>query len=201
MASQRGLRFSREIDAFALKPKKGAAAAEKDVSDSFHVEPATTLADFGGDQPGNGARPAPSAYRDSESADLDPVRIYLSKIGRIQLLDQAGEVRLAREMETGRMRVLDAVFRFPRALDETVRLADEMKSGELRARDVIEGCEVGDLAEEEKERERFLARHGEFVKAVRALSRAAGQKSKAARQKEAVVRAMLLAAFVEMGLS
>ena len=40
----------------------------------------------------------------------DPVRMYLREMGKVPLLDREGEVRLARRMEEGTLRVVKAIL-------------------------------------------------------------------------------------------
>src|SRR5262245_10848520 len=65
----------------------------------------------------------------------DPVRVYLRAMGSVRLLDRQGEVTLARRMERGKFRMLEALSRSPlvrrnalgileNARNESVRLDD-----------------------------------------------------------------------------
>jgi len=66
----------------------------------------------------------------------DPVRMYLREMGKVPLLDREGEVRLAKRMEDGQLRVVAAIIRSDNTLGEMRSLADRL------ARDVLSLDEV-----------------------------------------------------------
>ena len=117
-----------------------------------------------------------SAHRGSD--DVDPVVLYLQKLGEVSLLSRAGEQQVARQIEEGTLEVFEALLSFPygrRALFEAPqRLLDDV----MYRCDVLGGgdelCDLDDRADE-KDLEAFrddLAKAREAWKA--ATLRAAG---------------------------
>ncbi len=72
----------------------------------------------------------------AESAD--PVTIYLREMGRTQLLTRDGEVRLAKRIELGQMRVLRAFSRSPIVWAELVRAAEALRRQERSIEGIID---------------------------------------------------------------
>ncbi len=56
----------------------------------------------------------------------DPVRMYLREMGKVPLLTRQGEVKLARRMEDGRIRVIRATLRSQHAMKELRHCANQL---------------------------------------------------------------------------
>ena len=56
----------------------------------------------------------------------DPVRMYLREMGKVPLLTRQGEVKLARRMEDGRLRVIRATLRSHHAMKELRHAANQL---------------------------------------------------------------------------
>ncbi len=76
-----------------------------------------------------------------EFRDLDPVKMYLRGIGQVNLLDRAGEVAVAKEIEAGREIIFEILVHTPAAIKMMQRLPQELMSGSARAREVFEEYE------------------------------------------------------------
>jgi RNA polymerase primary sigma factor len=74
----------------------------------------------------------------------DPVRMYLREMGKVPLLDRAGEVELAMRIEEGQLMIAKAVFSFDGAIRELQRLARLVEKEEMRLDDLIQ-VETGAL--------------------------------------------------------
>ncbi len=68
----------------------------------------------------------------------DPVRMYLREMGKVPLLDREGEVRLAKRMEEGTLRVIRAILQSERTLQELRGLADRLGRDILAVDEVIQ---------------------------------------------------------------
>jgi RNA polymerase primary sigma factor len=68
----------------------------------------------------------------------DPVRMYLREMGKVPLLDREGEVRLAKRMEEGQLRVVRAILRSSHTLRELRSLAERLGRDMLVVDDVIQ---------------------------------------------------------------
>jgi len=76
----------------------------------------------------------------------DPVRLYLRKMGSVSLLTREGEVEIAKRIEEGEHKVMEAVLSSPVAIREIVALADKLRESSVKVRDVVR-----DSDEEEEE--------------------------------------------------
>ena len=68
----------------------------------------------------------------------DPVRMYLREMGKVPLLDRAGEVRLAKRMEDGNLRVVRAILQSQNTLMELRSLGERLGRDILVVDDVIQ---------------------------------------------------------------
>ncbi|MCA9566089.1 MAG: RNA polymerase sigma factor RpoD, partial [Myxococcales bacterium] len=53
---------------------------------------------------------APKTKGSTSVTDLDPVKMYLKRIGTVSLLDREGEVAIAKRIEEGRIALYEALF-------------------------------------------------------------------------------------------
>jgi len=60
---------------------------------------------------------------------MDPLRLYFREMSMVPLLTREDEVRLARQIERGRNRVLKALFRVPFVVRRVLALREELKQG------------------------------------------------------------------------
>jgi len=86
-----------------------------------------------------------------EEADLsefakgnDPVRLYLSRMGSVNLLTREGEVEIAKRIEQGESEVLDAVLGTTICLSEVHDLGDRLKKGKIRVKEIVKENEPGE---------------------------------------------------------
>jgi len=74
----------------------------------------------------------------------DPVRMYLREMGKVPLLDRAGEVTLAKRIEEGQLMIARAVLAMDGTIHELQRLAKMVEKEETRLDDVVQ-VEAGAL--------------------------------------------------------
>ncbi|NBX93079.1 MAG: RNA polymerase sigma factor RpoD [Proteobacteria bacterium] len=80
---------------------------------------------------------------------LDPVRLYLKKMGAVALLTREGEIEIAKRIEDGEAEVLDVILNSSMGVKEFLAIGDKIEKGKLRARDVLRGAESeGESSEE-----------------------------------------------------
>lgn len=81
--------------------------------------------------------------QDDESATrgLDPVRLYLKKMGSVALLTREGEIEIAKRIEEGEAEVLDVILNSSMGIKEFLAIGNKIEQGKLRARDVLRGGE------------------------------------------------------------
>ncbi|MEZ4400023.1 MAG: sigma-70 family RNA polymerase sigma factor [Kofleriaceae bacterium] len=80
------------------------------------------------------------------SRTSDPVRMYLRKMGSVSLLTREGEVEIAKRIEEGERRMLQAVLNSSVAVEELLETGDRLRRGKTRVKDVVK-----DIDEEEGE--------------------------------------------------
>ncbi len=73
----------------------------------------------------------------SYSRTSDPVRMYLRKMGSVSLLTREGEVEIAKRIEEGERRMLQAVLNSFVAVEELIDLGERLKKGKVRVKDVV----------------------------------------------------------------
>ncbi len=78
---------------------------------------------------------------DSLTRGLDPVRLYLKKMGSVALLTREGEIEIAKRIEEGEAEVLDVILNSSMGIKEFLAIGDKIEKGKLRARDVVRGGE------------------------------------------------------------
>ncbi len=74
---------------------------------------------------------------DRDSTTVDPVRLYLRKMGSVSLLTREGEVEVAKRIEEGERRVLQAVLNSAVAIEEILDLGDKLRARTLRVKEVV----------------------------------------------------------------
>jgi RNA polymerase primary sigma factor len=74
----------------------------------------------------------------------DPVRLYLSRMGSVNLLTREGEVDIAKRIEQGEMEVLDSVLGTTICLAEILELGDRLKKGKIRVKEIVKENEPGE---------------------------------------------------------
>jgi len=88
----------------------------------------------------------------------DPVRLYLRKMGSVSLLTREGEVEIAKRIEDGEQKVMEAVLSSPVAIREIVALADKLRESSVKVRDVVRDSEEDEEENDESaSRERAIA--------------------------------------------
>ena len=69
----------------------------------------------------------------------DPVRMYMREMGTVELLTREGEIEIAKRIEGGLMRMMEAISESPATIAEIMRLADEIKEGKIVISTVVDG--------------------------------------------------------------
>jgi len=78
------------------------------------------------------------------AASIDPVRAYLRTMVTFSVLTREGEIEIAKRIEHGQRRVLDAVLGSSLALDEILNLAGELRDSKVRVKDVVMDVDTDD---------------------------------------------------------
>ena len=114
----------------------------------------TLVMESGGKAQANSAEVAVSALAalDSEfGRTTDPVRMYMREMGVVELLEQSDEVRIAKEIEAGIYKVMQAISLYPEISDYFFKAYTRLEEGKCKMTDVVIGYQ-GDAEEfEEKQ--------------------------------------------------
>ena len=69
----------------------------------------------------------------------DPVRMYMREMGTVELLTREGEIEIAKRIEGGLMRMMEAISASPATIAEVFRLADDIRDGKVVISTVVDG--------------------------------------------------------------
>lgn len=71
----------------------------------------------------------------------DPVKMYLREMGLVSLLSREEEVRIAKKIEKGEKRIMEALFSLPVFIKEVVDIGEKLTNGEIRIKTVVGNLE------------------------------------------------------------
>ncbi len=117
--------------------------------------------------------------------DLDSVRMYLSKIGCVSLLNREQEVEIAMRIETARLAVIDGVLATSAGINTVVDLPRQVRRGNRTLREILDGSSNQQPDEETglSGIERVEALAIEVKRVARARVRSTRRVTKTARRK------------------
>ncbi|MEI8325389.1 MAG: RNA polymerase sigma factor region1.1 domain-containing protein, partial [Betaproteobacteria bacterium] len=69
----------------------------------------------------------------------DPVLMYMREMGTVELLTREGEIEIAKRIEGGLMRMMEAISASPATIAEVFRLAEEIREGKVVITTVVDG--------------------------------------------------------------
>jgi len=114
----------------------------------------TLVMESGGRAQASSAEVATAALAalDSEfGRTTDPVRMYMREMGVVELLEQKDEVRIAKEIEAGVYKIMQAISLYPEISDFFFKAYTRLEEGKCKMTDVVIGYQ-GDAEEfEEKQ--------------------------------------------------
>ncbi len=84
------------------------------------------------------------------SRTSDPVRMYLRKMGSVSLLTREGEVEIAKRIEDGERRMLQAVLNSSVAVEELLETGERLRRGKARVKDVVKDIDEDEAEFDEK---------------------------------------------------
>jgi len=71
----------------------------------------------------------------------DPVKMYLKEMGCISLLTREGEVEIAKRIEAGEKKTLEALLDCSIGIEHIIEMGDQLKEGQIKLKDVINDLE------------------------------------------------------------
>jgi RNA polymerase primary sigma factor len=69
----------------------------------------------------------------------DPVRMYMREMGSVELLTREGEIEIAKRIEDGLKRMIQAISACPTTIKEVLDHAERIRAGSLRIDEVVDG--------------------------------------------------------------
>ena len=78
----------------------------------------------------------------------DPVRMYMREMGTVELLTREGEIEIAKRIEGGLMRMMEAISESPATIAEILRLGNEIREGKVVISTVVDGFTVANEADD-----------------------------------------------------
>ena len=106
-----------------------------------------------------GGEPSPRPPEET----TDPVRIYLREMGRVPLLNREKEVKIARRIERGQLRVLRALSRSPLVIRKILAVGADLRNGVRSIREIV-------VLDEEEITDKILCQHlQDTVRAINEL--------------------------------
>ena len=96
----------------------------------------------------------------------DPVRMYLREMGTVPLLTRKGEVCIARRIERGERRVLNALARSQFMLAEVHDMGDMIRKGVLSHNLFTDGVNVSKASQEDKDPAKRLVHARKVINAI-----------------------------------
>ncbi len=102
------------------------------------------------------------------SRTSDPVRMYLRKMGSVSLLTREGEVEIAKRIEDGERKMLQAVLNSSVAVEELLEIGERLRRGKVRVKDVVKDIDEDDA---EFNEQFYVDRVCKIIDKVRKLQR------------------------------
>jgi RNA polymerase primary sigma factor len=69
----------------------------------------------------------------------DPVRMYMREMGTVELLTREGEIEIAKRIEGGLNRMMEAISASPATIAELLRMGEDIRSGKVVISTVVDG--------------------------------------------------------------
>ena len=73
---------------------------------------------------------------------IDPVKLYLRKMGSVSLLTREGEVEIAKRIEKGEEQIVAALLSCQLGVDSILGLSQKVQDGQIRVKDMIRGVKA-----------------------------------------------------------
>ena len=126
----------------------------------------------------------------------DPVRMYMREMGTVELLTREGEIEIAKRIEGGLMRMMEAISESPATIAEILRLGEQIREGKVVISTVVDGFTVANEADDYVAEEDFDEFDEEDDDDGKGGSKALTKKLEELK-KEALVRVDNMAVFFE----
>ncbi|MGL4668233.1 MAG: RNA polymerase sigma factor RpoD [Saezia sp.] len=78
----------------------------------------------------------------------DPVRMYMREMGTVELLTREGEIEIAKRIEGGLQKMMEAITASPTTIKEILVMADEIKADKSQITQIVDGLVDPDEADD-----------------------------------------------------
>ncbi|MES2945461.1 MAG: RNA polymerase sigma factor RpoD, partial [Pseudomonadota bacterium] len=78
----------------------------------------------------------------------DPVRMYMREMGTVELLTREGEIEIAKRIEGGLMKMMEAISESPATIAEILRLGEDIREGKVVISTVVDGFTIANEADD-----------------------------------------------------
>ena len=105
-----------------------------------------TVADWNGDRNSSGEqlmstkvlkKYSPDGHQEKAADSKGPVHVFLKEMGQVRLLNQEGEIRLAKEIEQGEANLQSALFTLPTTLEYLWTIHELLRREEIPLQQVV----------------------------------------------------------------
>ncbi len=95
-----------------------------------------------GDADGDAATAEAGEGDENKDKNADPVRMYLRRMGSVNLLSREGEVEIAKKIERGEEDVLRVLLQSKFGVREIIGISERVRHGKIKMRDVLRDFET-----------------------------------------------------------
>jgi RNA polymerase primary sigma factor len=125
-------------------------------------------------------------FPDEESEAMDPVKMYLKRIGTVDLLDREGEVAIAKRIEAGRNALYEVIFSSRAGVRALIATDAQVKEGNVRAKAFLTEAEIAEVPDIE-DANKYLFKKLDQLEKVYAECRQSGDFAKLRAQIDKLV--------------
>jgi RNA polymerase primary sigma factor len=93
---------------------------------------------------------------EASTRSIDPVKLYLRKMGSVSLLTREGEVEIAKRIEQGEEQIVSALLSCQLGVDAILGLSQKVADGQIRVKDMIRGVDEEISEEDERAHQQRL---------------------------------------------
>lgn len=92
---------------------------------------------------------------DLSGSSNDAGRLYMRKMGKVELLSREGEIEVAKRIEKGLMDMMEAISASPATIAEILSMAGEIREGRVAISTLVDGFFNGDKADDQMAHDDF----------------------------------------------
>jgi RNA polymerase primary sigma factor len=145
-------------EVFSLLETQGIELVDEETKERLKV--------LGGQAPPKRKEDSTKVSTDPLEKTNDPVRMYLREMGTVPLLTRKGEVSIARRIERGEKRILNALSRSQFVLAEVLEMGEMIRKGVLSHNVFTDGVQIEKVNQEDKDPTKRLVHARKVINVV-----------------------------------